>query len=734
MADLVGERYEPLEVIARSDTGETVRALDHLSGRQVVLHVRHLLSELEHQSRRAAAQSLMEASAHPGLARVREEFSLDDSHYVVSDWVEGRALSGILREAGRPGLPFDEVMGWLADAAAALDHLHHWPEPAVHGKVTPSHLILPAGGPVVLVGLGDPSQSGPAGPWGPDPASDICGLAATAHVLLTGSPPGAEGGGGIPGLSDADADAVRRALGRALDGPAGRPPAASALVADLRAAADTLMPAPDEPARAQPPTPQPNGAVGVAGPEESSQAAAKAPAPPVVEPDRYRHTIRSNRLRGWVAAVLAALLLVTLLQVRAAQADREESRRLQLASVARALAAQVGGVLAAGGHEQAALMARQAQLFDSQTGGIHEREVERALRSVLTAPNFSRPLRGFDAPVTSVAISPDGRTLAAGSSAVRLFDLERPGQPVATLTGHPGTVSTVAFHPTGGTLATGGDDPGVRLWDLSRTGATPAVLGGHAGPVTSLAFGPTGRRLATAGRDGTVRLWDLATQPAGAVVLSGHAGTVTAVAFSPDGTRLASGGDDGQIQVWDVADPAAVATLPTGATVPALAFSTDGQRLAAGAGPAVLLWNLDQPDGPARSLDGHSGPVRSVAFSPDGTTLASAGADGTIRLWPAAGDGSATVLPGHRGPATSVAFSPDGRILASGSADRTARLWRLGEPDGDTPLRSENVTTAGLAALVCEEVGRNLTREEWAEFVGPGVGYRRTCPDLPAGA
>jgi len=37
-----------------------------------------------------------------------------------------------------------------------------------------------------------------------------------------------------------------------------------------------------------------------------------------------------------------------------------------------------------------------------------------------------------------------------------------------------------------------------------------------------------------------------------------------------------------------------------------------------------------------------------------------------------------------------------------------------------------------LAGLVEERVQRNLTPSEWQRYVGPGIAYRRTCPDLPA--
>ncbi|MGI9520307.1 MAG: hypothetical protein ACR2PG_01545 [Hyphomicrobiaceae bacterium] len=41
------------------------------------------------------------------------------------------------------------------------------------------------------------------------------------------------------------------------------------------------------------------------------------------------------------------------------------------------------------------------------------------------------------------------------------------------------------------------------------------------------------------------------------------------------------------------------------------------------------------------------------------------------------------------------------------------------------------LTTQGLADAVCEEVWRNLTLEEWQQFVGKDIPYQRICPNLP---
>jgi WD40 repeat protein len=330
-------------------------------------------------------------------------------------------------------------------------------------------------------------------------------------------------------------------------------------------------------------------------------------------------------------------------------------------------------------------------------------------------------LAGHMDTVWSVAFSPDGKTLASGSAdkTIMLWDMATRTQIGQPLTGHTEAVLSVAFSPDGKILASGSADKAIVLWDLATSKQIGQPLTGHTQVVSSVTFSPDGRTLVSGSEDGTIILWDVATWKQIGQPLIGHGAGVSRVAFSPDGKMLASASWDQTIILWDVTlrEQIDQPLAGHGAWVVSIAFSPDGKVLASGGSfdQTVILWDVATRKQIGQPLTGHTGMVLSVAFSPDGKTLASSSADGSIILWDVATGQSIGQLFGGGG-VFSVAFSPDGTILASGSGNSTVILW--------------NVSLESWQARACRIANRNLTLEEWKQYLGDEP-YHETCPGKP---
>jgi WD40 repeat protein len=312
-----------------------------------------------------------------------------------------------------------------------------------------------------------------------------------------------------------------------------------------------------------------------------------------------------------------------------------------------------------------------------------------ALIHVLSSDNLNAPATNFSDTAFSLAFSPDGEIVAAGSNDgdVRFWNAAT-SQLIRTLPGNSstGAVQSVAFSPDGKTLADG-ETGGTRLWNVAT--GKPAVTLPTDSPssqVYSVAFSPDGGTLAvdSSGNGTQIQLWDTATDEPISTPLS--AGPIDVVAFSPDGKTLASGSDDGEVRLWRTDAIQSIRTIPTvshSGPIGPIALSPDGRTLATGnqdgegENGEVQLWNAITGQLISTKLADPYDGVDSVVFSPDGKILASGDGDSIIGLWNAATGQPIRSLPvSPTGPVLSMAFSPDGKILASGGSENgQVQLW-----------------------------------------------------------
>lgn len=275
-------------------------------------------------------------------------------------------------------------------------------------------------------------------------------------------------------------------------------------------------------------------------------------------------------------------------------------------------------------------------------------------------------------PVTSIALSADGRRVAVGGALGTIQVVRRHEREATRLDGHAGTVASLAFSPDGNYLASGGADRALRIWDL-RTGEPARDPYIHDAAVSTIAWSPDGRYLAYADRNVHVvelhgrsepiqwpafdapttllafadqllvsvsaahdtKLWRL--EPASVPTRLVERGNVLALAFVPGRPELVSAGlGPNGVCIWDLSTGDCQTRLPSGLErVRAMAVSHLGRALAiGGTGSKVYVWDLVNRI-PLFVLDNPVGEVRSLAFSPDDEKLALAGSGHGIFLFDA---------------------------------------------------------------------------------------------------
>ncbi|MET7477800.1 helix-turn-helix domain-containing protein [Streptomyces sp. NPDC005648] len=382
------------------------------------------------------------------------------------------------------------------------------------------------------------------------------------------------------------------------------------------------------------------------------------------------HEQKGRRRYRLVLTAVTAALCLALVAAGLALGQWQSAVTAQHLAQSRQLAAQSSALLDSD-PELASLLAVHAYRTSPT------RQATAALYAAAALPLRKRLLSGTK-PVHSIALSPDGHTLAthSGDGRIRIWN-PTDGRLRQTFRGY-NTSEVMAFSPDGRTLAVAGAagaDAEIGLWD-PVTGRKLRTLAVPDGAVRGMDFSPDGRTVAASSLM-AVRVWDVAT---GRKRHSFSAPDPEAVVFGPDGRTLAAASLGGTVRVWDMASTRTRTVHDSqmkGATV---AFSPDGRTYA-----------VVRTDGSVQLRDVTTGIVQStirdspggsteVAFTRDGRTLAIPGPGDTVRLWDTVtGTTRATVAAGHHGRGImNVALSADGRTLVTSSTlDPAVRVHRL---------------------------------------------------------
>jgi WD40 repeat protein len=473
---------------------------------------------------------------------------------------------------------------------------------------------------------------------------------------------------------------------------------------------------------------------------------------------RLQKIARRYRL-AFVAAGVVALVLIgavivsSLLALRARRAEREQGRLRELAEAKADESRQhlIRRYVAEGnqwleeGRQALALPWMVEALALEQ--GDPQREGDERLRiaqALVGAPELRLQIFQGQS-INCIALSPDARRVATGSDdgVVRILDIVRAYDVATNLLMATG-VGHVEFSPDGARVLAMDMAGRARVWNADTGEALAPVMQAddfdassiangwlkpsasfspdgkllllacgsksaqlrdagsgsvvheltHGQMVYHAAFSPDGRQVVTSSKDGTARVWDVATgKPAGPPLE--HGGMVAWAEFSSDGSKLLTVLERHRVQLWDWREGRRLGReIPRRSTLSHASLSRDGSMIltTAQSGYAHVY---DAVSGRLMFQFQQQGGLVDAAFSPDGWHVATACEDGNAWIWDPANATSHPLALPHGNHIKQIAFSRNGRLLAVAGRGGHARVWDLAPQErGVRRLPGHDVTWA----------------------------------------
>nr|CAA6813661.1 MAG: High-affnity carbon uptake protein Hat/HatR [uncultured Thiotrichaceae bacterium] len=282
------------------------------------------------------------------------------------------------------------------------------------------------------------------------------------------------------------------------------------------------------------------------------------------------------------------------------------------------------------------------------------------------------------------------------------------GLPLGKWHAHSGKAYSVAFSPDDKHLAAGLEDNSINLWSLDDgrlvnrfKGHTNGVLGirfFHREQVTSHNNKTDADKqllLASGSRDNTIRIWDVASART-VRVLEGHTGAVVNLLTVTPENKLYSVSNDGTVKEWSTQLPHQWLVDLEAAAFSA-AISPDGQKAIVGLGDGSLqIYDLKQHRVTTTTPQLHPTAIKRITFNND-STVATASTDGTVKVWDLVGNELRPIESYHTGTKLhSVDIAPNQDLLATAGLEGHIKLLEWPEVNLSRDIEAHNGTVASV--------------------------------------
>jgi serine/threonine protein kinase len=664
---LLHSRYTIVSQVGSGGFGAVYKAKDTLFSHRLVaikemnqvgLSSRELTEAMAAFEREAL---LLSDLIHPNLPRIHDHFSEHGRSYVVMDFIAGDTLEDYLDRVTQR-LPIEMVLDIGIQLSTVLDYLHNHQPPIIFRDVKPANIMRTNDNHVYLIDFGiarhfqpgkakDTIPLGSKGYAAPEqygkaqttPRTDIYGLGATLHELLTGDDPSlslfhfkpvqARNRKEQPIISQ-----FNSLLMQMLEMEMSKRPASMTVVKQelqrLLAQQTALL---QSTTSKNPKNPMKRrhfliGLAGMIGTFVVTTYLVQNPNPLEL---LFDHPISGTTFGPSAAHLVPERAII---HNRSIYTYHDH-----MGTVAAVAWSPDGKHIASYGTLDSSI-----QVWDAYLGKLASLTHSHKKEPSIFATNPQR--------VDALVWSPDSTKIAAALSndtvSVWNIDTEVEKHFLVSKLEDVNDTNALAWSPDGSKFAAVSLNTSVQVYS-AITGGVLVTFPSLTQAVLTLAWSPDGKYIASGGADGTMQVWSAITGQT-SLTYTGHSASVYSVSWSPDSKLIASGGADGTVQVWNAA---------TGRTL--------------------------------FTYHGHSGTVNTVAWqrgpflsSWKVAYIASGGIDATVQVWSfgMVGDtknllamalqGKLLIHRGHSGPVTSMSWAPDGHHIASGSEDGTVQVWQ----------------------------------------------------------
>jgi hypothetical protein len=273
----------------------------------------------------------------------------------------------------------------------------------------------------------------------------------------------------------------------------------------------------------------------------------------------------------------------------------------------------------------------------------------------------------------------------------------------------------------------------VYLFDLRNPSAEPKKIYGFVSDVENISFTPDNQGFFARANSGKSIMYSDLTSAKEIINTSKE--KITSIDLSPYGTKLAGGGVNGNLYIWDVKNNFAANTYPilSGSTndILTVAYSPKGTDVIVG-GELGELRIITAAGVHRKTLPGHTSHIEQIRFSHSGKFMATSSKDKTIRLWNWDDLNKTPQVFSDHDWVWSMAFSPDDNQIMAGIHSIISNIPKDGKEDIDYTIHSWPTKITAMSSKLCTYIKKNMSKDNWNQYVDEDVPYQNTCANLPA--